>query len=229
MQVFKVLLMIYILLNVKMYAQETECKQTNQNNTKFKFYFLNGYGAIYQSDLSENTFYRLHVDITADISENSTGNTIKLFDEFFFFVSKEIIKTKEFSIKLAPEYGINIINKKHATLYVGAGPYLMYGYLNKNTDISLPDDSGVISISNNNLKNITNTYSAGIILFTGIEGKINDNFSVFAEFSISGFRTWEDIETNALQRYYNQKSKETNIKIWDYEFSKVKLGVSIIF
>ena len=225
MKVFKAFFTIVLLLSVNMYAQETECKQTNQNTTKFKFYFLNGYGAIYQSDLTENTFFRLHVDITADISENSTGNTIKLFENHLYFVSEKIIKTKEFSIKLAPEYGINIINKKHATLYVGAGPYLMYGY--SNNEKPQPYDSDVIYISD--LKGITNTYSAGIILFTGIEGKINDNFSVFAEFSISGFRTWEDIETNALQRYYDPKSKETNIKIWDYEFSKVKLGVSIIF
>ncbi len=233
MKVFKVLLMIYILLNVKMYAQETECKQTNQKNTKFKFYFLNGYGAIYQSNLSENTFFRLHVDINADISENSTNNKEKYLSYYAICLGTEMIKTKQFSIKLAPEFGINIINKKYAALYAGAGPYLMYGYSNNYNDYSGKDVSYFGSSSYfNSYETIKHTYSAGIILFTGMESKITDNFLVFAEISISGFRTWEDTETKSSEVGPNGPVKESiknNIKHWDYEFSKVKLGVSIIF
>ncbi len=224
---------IIFLLSINIYAQQTESENAAELNSRLKFYFTNGYGAIYQSAISDNTFYRIHTDIGINISENSTDYFATAeYAVGDYTKSKETQKDKAFSIMLAPEYGINLINKKYAALYLGGGPYFYYEYQFQLSERSYERTTGVISTPYSQTKTYNNTYSAGLIIFAGIESKINENFSIFAEFNITGGRTWKDDKSDNLQNNLGNTHVSTNkntINKWDYEFSKVKLGVSILF
>ncbi len=229
---------ILLLISINNYAQETEKEKTIELNSRLKFYFTNGYGAIYQAPLSENTFYRIHADVNIDINDGEydidekyvNNNEIK-------YITDGTERGKSISVMISPEYGFNLINKSYVTVYFGAGPFFSYSYDYKHNDYS----EDYINSSNPSYsssypyfyekKQTTNSYSAGIICFAGIESEINSNFSIFAEFDLRADRTWQYLKYEYINTndYRNEnESKNDTEKVWNYAFSRVKLGVSIL-
>ena len=225
MNKIKILSLLVFILSVKLFSQ-TDGNINNNEINKISVYFINGYGAIYQINSSANTFYRLHVDIEADIVDSNFSRTNYAGSS----------RKKDISVMLAPEIGCYLINKKYAKLYIGGGPLFAYGYKYIFEEYTADDafiNGHYYEMVYNSSKTIKNSYSAGIIGFMGIESCVFDNFSVFAEIDTKILRTWTKGETTMqlnYGRYY-----EDNLSVpsdgydWTFGLSAVRLGFSFLF
>ncbi|MFH0736182.1 MAG: hypothetical protein V1773_17245 [bacterium] len=225
MNKIKILSLLVFILSVKLFSQ-TDGNINNNEINKISVYFINGYGAIYQINTSPNTFYRLHIDIEADIVDSNFSRTSYAGSS----------RNKDIKVMLAPEIGCYLINKKYAKLYVGGGPLFSYGYkyiFEEYTADYVYMNGYPFERVYNSSKTIKNSYSVGIIGFMGIESRVFDNFSVFAEIDIKILRTWTKGETTMqyiYERYYEDNlSAPTDGYDWSMGLSTVRLGFSFLF
>ncbi len=226
MKIQKYILLFVFALSVQILPRQTDTGNTNEQNNKIKVYFINGYGAIYQLNNSHNTFYRIHVDIQADINDSNISK----------INYARARRDKNISVMLAPEFGCYLINKEYFKFYIGGGPMFSYGYQYLNNEFS---DSWQVETSGSYYymhKTTKNSYSVGIIGFIGIESRIYDNFSIFAEIDTRAVRTWSKGQISNIESFrsalfgsalYNS-SGDIDGKEWNFNLSTVRLGFSFL-
>ncbi len=224
MNKIKILSLLVFIFSVKLFSQTGGNINNNEIN-KISVYFVNGYGAIYQINTSPNTFYRLHVDIEADIVDSSFSRTNYIGSS----------RNKDITVMLAPEIGCYLINKEYAKLYIGGGPLFSYGYkyiFNEFSAAGVFVDNHFFRMVYQSTKKTNNSYSVGIIGFLGIESRVFDNFSVFAEIDAKILKTWTDGETTTRfgsRSYSDNLSTLSDGNEWAIGLSTVRLGFSFMF
>ncbi len=238
MKINNIFLAIILITTLTVSAKKVDSKDGEIKESDLKFYFINGYGVIYQKEISNNLFYRLHTEfdlkITNGDNDITNNNTMRyeIFDNYiqYYFYTKEL-KNKNFTVSFAPELGYNLINKNYVSLFVGGGPFFKYTYNFSDTYVNYYKDY-YYDYDYSVTEQTTNAYSLGLIGFAGVESRINKNFKVFAEVELKAYGTWKDISIDKHSKgtenqLFNYKTDKTK-KEWHYEFSRIKLGISIL-
>ncbi len=102
-----------------------------------------------------------------------------------------------------------------------------YGFSNNTSEEFGSYSSG--SVYERNSTTNRKSYNVGVMVFAGLEGKINDNIGFFTEVDLTGGKSWIDTEHEFAQRIDDgEESKsfsDTSENRWFYQLSRVKLGV----
>jgi hypothetical protein len=214
-------------MNVQVKSQGNDTLNNHYHSDLLKLYFVNGYGAIYQFGYSNNSFYRVHLDINTegyDSNENRnsvTYNPTPTKDNY-----SEDINETSWEIQFAPEYCMSVISKGHFNLYAGIGPLFSYGYSNR---VVKEEQSDFYSYGST----ISKKYGLGIICLVGVESKITDYLNIFSEIDIKGGKSWLNYDSKSEQRFIpsdgSRHSTESSQQEWFYELSKIKIGISFLF
>ena len=228
MKHFAIILCV-LLLNVKMFSQENAQNETGCNSL-LKLYFLNGYGAIYQFDKTENSSFRLHVDFSTDGYDTHLEQpSYSLEPEPYEGNATYDVDGTAFTLQISPQYYFAIISKGYFNLYTGLGPMFSFGLSNNTSKTNTINSSSThYSYNHDN----STMYDLGLICFAGVESKINDNLGVFSEIDLKGGRSWSNTvskkENYTVLYPVTSNSSERTEKKWFYEFSSVRLGIYIL-
>ena len=210
-----------------MYSQVDDTLSNHDQSSLLKFYFVNGYGVIYQPYLTKKSVFRFHLNIDSDgYDSNENRNSIVYRQTPPNEIHSIAISETSWEIQISPEYCFSILSKNHITLYAGFGPLFTYGYSNRTV-------KEIISDFYTYRYDISNKFSFGLICLLGVESKLTDFIYIFSEIDIKGGKSWYNYDSQVEQGYIPSINYRQSIEIskpeWFYELSKIKIGVSFLF
>lgn len=212
------------------YSQDTPKTDSLSFDKGFDFFFINGYALGYKFKVNENSALRLTLDLRGTYV-NSDGETDSKSSYPSDTVSNKYNdegESNNINIAFSASYLYYLLNTKYVSIYAGTGPYLSYSnYFSKNlSDYEREEISYRYT-------NKSDGFSIGLLSLFGVSGSLNENVNLFAEAQLFTLYQWT---SSKYERTQSNQGAEVSRQIndgssngWAFEFSVVRVGMSICF
>ncbi len=235
MQIYNVMKLAFLLIiilfktnNIAKPNPSDSTKVTNsKNNHIFDIAFFTDYALGYQIYKASNSEIRLLLDLYIN------GNNIQEDIISTRFLSDTTIsenKTGEnqseyYKVSFSTHYLLNLYKSSLGVAYFGIGPFIGYKWYKQkyiSKEIGIESDNGFLSTNDE--------YFVGLTSLFGIRSNLNNSTSFFAEFQLSGGKSWGESEYSNTDYYKYNNSTEiykstSNLSGWFYNFTYARIGL----
>jgi hypothetical protein len=198
----------------KAFAQE----DIIQNHSALQFYFVNGYAVSYKLPTTGLLKYRIKFDFSAGYTYSSGEGT------GLNSISTESDHSRNISITLTPQAYLYILSTNYANIYTGGGVFIGYNYSKQNYNGTNHNYDGYHNYINVG-KDIS--YSFGLSALLGLEVKLSNNVTAFAESQLNGGKTWYSWKSDFVSANDSPSWSNSSNHGWFADYSTIRIGLGI--
>jgi hypothetical protein len=220
---------LYILLGCLFFSSFSfaqEKKEEDAPNNKLQFYLINGLDIAY-TDLSSDFPVRYAVSITGSIGKSSGDENRQSVYSNDTTQSKSNNDRKSFNYKVSSKfhYMVSLYNEAFFNTYFGVGPTFFF-QRNYSNSVNQSERSNNPEISKSKTNYWSNYYGIGFSSIIGLESKLTDHVSLFAEYDLNYTYRWSDGRGNSKSNNSSSKNENNSTRYY-LSLSYVKLGLSV--